>query len=171
MSDDGLPIADRAARLRDAFDRSFAEPRAADARLAEDLLAVRIAAEPYALRLSEIAGVFADRRITPLPSGFPALLGIAGFRGSIVPVYDLPTLFGHAPDEAVRWLVLAAKAPVAFGFANLDGHVRVELDAIVARDPGDQSSRHVRYFARTPEAVRPIVHLPSVLDEIRKFTR
>jgi purine-binding chemotaxis protein CheW len=167
MSDDGVPIADRAARLRDAFDRSFAEPRAADARLGEDLLAIRIAAEPHALRLSEIAGVFADRRITPLPGGFPALLGIAGFRGAIVPVYDLPALLGHRPGAALRWLAMAAAAPVAFAFAVLDGHLRVAPDAIIGHDDGEHQRRHVRFFARTAGLVRPIIHLPSVLDAIR----
>lgn len=169
MSDDALLSADRVVRLRDAFDRSFAEARPPDPPAAENLLAIRIGLEPYALRLSEIAGLFADRKIIPLPGGAPALLGIAGFRGAIVPVYDLPELLGHRVDETIRWLAMAAGEPVAFAFAVLEGHLRVPLDAIVPHEAGDHPRRHVQDFARTPELVRPIVHLPSVVDAVRRL--
>jgi chemotaxis signal transduction protein len=168
MSDDGLLSAGRVTRLRDAFDRSFAEARPPDPAATENLLAIRIGAEPHALRLSEIAGLFGDRKICPLPGSVRALLGIAGFRGSIVPVYDLGALLGDRPEETVRWLVLAASELVAFAFGALDGHLRVVLDSIVPGEPGEHPRRHVRDFARTPELVRPIVHLPSVLNAIRK---
>lgn len=166
---DGDPLSpDRVAKMRDAFDRSFAEARPSEPPPQEDLLAIRIGAEPYALRLSEIAGLFADRKITPLPDSVPALLGIAGFRGAIVPVYDLPVLLGHAAEETPRWLAMATSEPVAFAFAALDGHISVALDALVPNAADERPYRHVRDFARTPELVRPIVHLPSVLDAIRR---
>jgi len=168
MSDDRLLYPDRAARLRDAFDRSFGEARPPDPPASENLLAIRIGSEPCALRLSEIAGLFADRKITPLPGGAPALLGIAGFRGAIVPVYDLPALLGHRPEEDVRWLAMAAGETVAFAVGALDGHLRIALDEIIPHETGEHPRRHVRDFARTGELVRPIVHLPSVLDAIRR---
>ncbi|HEV8679354.1 MAG TPA: chemotaxis protein CheW [Stellaceae bacterium] len=168
MSDAGLLFTDRVAALRDAFDRSFAEARAPAPPASEDLLAVRIGAEPYALRLSEIAGLFAERRITPLPGSTPALLGIAGFRGTIVPVWDLAVLLGHEA-EAVRWLAMAAAEPVAFALAAVDGHLRIALDAIVASTAGDGPQPHVRHFARLPGPMRPIVHLPSVLEAVRRL--
>jgi purine-binding chemotaxis protein CheW len=168
MSDDRLMYSDRVARLRDPFDRSFAEARPPDPPAAENLLAIRLGLEPYALRLSEIVGLFADRKITRLPGGAPELLGIAGFRGAIVPVYDLPALLGHRAEEAVRWLVIAASESLAFAFAALDGHLRVPLDAIVPHEAGEHPGRYVRDFARTPDLARPIVHLPSVLDAVRR---
>ncbi|HTT79626.1 MAG TPA: chemotaxis protein CheW [Stellaceae bacterium] len=168
MSDDGLLSAGGVLRLRDAFDRSFAEARRPDPPAIEKLLAIRSGPEPYALRLSEIAGLYADRKITPLPGSVPALLGIAGFRGAIVPVYDLPALLGHRPEEAARWLVTAAGAPIAFAFAALDGHLQVAPDAIVAREEAAQPLLYVREFARTAEIMRPIVHLRSVVDAVRR---
>ena len=50
--------------LRRAFDRSFAEAPggAPEADALESLLAIRVGGDPYALRLSEIAGLFADCR-------------------------------------------------------------------------------------------------------------
>ncbi len=99
MSDGGSQVTGRAAELRDAFDRVFAEAHPPAPPPSEDLLAIRIASEPYALRLTEIAGLFADRKITPVAGRVSALLGIAGFRGLIVPVYDLQVLLGCPPLE------------------------------------------------------------------------
>ena len=169
MSGDGRLSADRAAALRAAFDRGFAEPRPVDPAASEDLLAVRIGQEPYALRLEDIASLFAGKKITPLPGSTSALRGIAGFRGAIVPVYDLPVLLGHRAEEGPHWLALAAVTPVALAFGVLEGHLRVAIGAIAAHETAAHSPRHVRNFARTGEVVRPIVDIPSVLDAIRRL--
>ncbi len=179
MSDDRAQLLDRAAALRDAFDHSFAEPLPPDPPPLTDLLAIRIGTEPYALRLSEIAGLFADRKITPIASRVPALLGIAGFRGAIVPVYDLHVLLGHHAVEATRWLAVAADASVAFAFAAQEGQLRCGPDAIVPYQSGDGQSgdgqsddgpsrRHVREFVRTGDFVRPIIDLVVVVDAVRR---
>jgi chemotaxis signal transduction protein len=168
MSDDRLRFSNQVAEMRDAFDRSFTEARPPEPPPEEDLLAIQIGAKPYALRLSEISGLFSDRRITPLPGSAPTLLGLAGFRGAIVPVYDLAALLGHPPTETTRWLVTASGVPVAFAFAVMVGYVRVAREAIVAQATAQDERRHVQEFARTPELVRPIVHLPSVLDAARR---
>jgi purine-binding chemotaxis protein CheW len=167
VSDDGPLLADRAGRLRQEFDRSFAVPPPTDPQSGVDLLGIRLGGETYALRLSEVAGLFSERKVTRLPSGHTGLLGIAGFRGAIVPVYDLAALMGHAPEQSARWLVIADAAPVAFAFAALDGHVRVDRDAIVVREGGDQARRHVTDFAHTPALVRAIVSLPSLVGSLR----
>jgi purine-binding chemotaxis protein CheW len=121
----------------------------------------------YALRLAEIAGLFPDRKIIPLPGGPPALLGIAGFRGAILPVYDLPALLGLSLEPAPRWLAMAAGAPVAFAFTALDGLLRVGRDAIVVAHVADALPRpHVQLFLRASEQVRPIVDLASLLDAV-----
>ncbi|HEX3883811.1 MAG TPA: chemotaxis protein CheW [Stellaceae bacterium] len=164
----GSEVTDRAAELRDAFDRAFAEPRPPAPPPSEDLLAIRVASEPYALRLTEVAGLFADRKVTPVPGRASALLGIAGFRGAIVPVYDLQVLLGCPPLETARWLVIAAGTPVAFAFAVQEGHLRLPRSAIVSYRTGENQRRHVREFAHTTEFARPIVHLPSVLEAIRR---
>jgi purine-binding chemotaxis protein CheW len=167
VSDEGPLSADRAARLRLEFDRSFAAARPTDPLPGVDLLGIRLGAEPYALRLSGVAGLFGERKITGLPSAVPGLLGIAGFHGSIMPVYDLSAVMGHAPDLSARWLVVAGGASVAFAFAALDGHLRLDRDAIVVREAGAQARRHVRYFANTAELTRAIVELPSIVESLR----
>ncbi len=121
----------RAAALRLAFDRSFAEPLSPETMQRHDFLAVRVGAGPWAIRLAEVAGLFADRRITPVPSGAAGLVGIAGFRGTILPIYDLAGLLGQQASAPLRWLVAAAEAPVGFAFEGFDRHVRVTAEAIL----------------------------------------
>ena len=54
MIDTPSGVTARAAGLRHDFDRAFAEPIRFDTRSTEDLLAVRIGPQAYAIRLSEI---------------------------------------------------------------------------------------------------------------------
>jgi chemotaxis signal transduction protein len=166
MSDARSRIIERAAELRSAFDRAFAEPVLTDTSSKEDLLAIRAGAQACAMRLSEITGLFADKRIIRVPGGVAALLGIAGFRGAIVPVYSLPTLLGHAASQPPRWLVMATAAPVALAFEAFEGQLRVPQDAIVPQQSRTETRSYTRDFLRTQDVARPIIHVPSILAAI-----
>lgn len=161
-------VADRIAGLRADFDRSFAEPaRRHDVEHVE-LLAIRAGGRPYALRLSQTAGLFPDRPVTPLPGPLAALLGVAGFSGTIIPVYDLAALLGHAVPERPRWLVLATGTPpLALAFHDLDGHVRVPTDTIVAESEGRGS---LRGMVPLPGGTRAIVDLPAARGAVHALT-
>jgi chemotaxis signal transduction protein len=160
-------IAGRAAELRLAFDRAFAEPVRADTTLNEDLLAIRVETQAFAIRLSEITGLFADKKITPVPGSHAALCGIAGFRGAVVPVYDLQILLGHSSASTPRWLVIAAAAPVALAFEAFEGQLRISRDAILPQPARPEVRSYAREFVRTRNFVGPIMHLPSILDAIK----
>jgi chemotaxis signal transduction protein len=160
-------VAGHAAELRLAFDRAFAEPIRLDTRLKVDLLAVRIDGQAFAIRLSEISGLFADKKITPVPGSHAALRGIAGFRGAIVPVYDLQILLGHSSAATPRWLVIAAAAPVALAFEAFEGQLRVTEDAILPQPSRPEFRGYAREFLRAENFVGPIMHLPSVLGAIK----
>jgi purine-binding chemotaxis protein CheW len=164
-------LAERAAELRASFDRAFAVPIRSEAAATQDLLAIAVGTEPYAIRLSEVTGLFADRRITPIPGSSTALLGIAGFRGTIVPVYSLPMLLGHSPTQLPRWLVIAAVAPVALAFDQLDGHLRAAAEAILPRQSPEQARGYALEFVRTESVVRPVLHLPFVVDALGTMDR
>jgi chemotaxis signal transduction protein len=166
MSETLSGITKRAAQLRLEFDATFAEPVRLDTTLKEDLLAVRVDTQAFAIRLSEITGLFADKKVTPVPGGHPALRGVAGFRGAIVPVFDLQTLLGHGNAQAPRWLVVAAAAPVALAFEVFEGQLRVARDAILPQASRREARSYAREFVGTSNFVGPILHLPSVLDAI-----
>jgi chemotaxis signal transduction protein len=161
----------RAAEMRLAFDRGFADPVRFDTTATESLLAIRAGAQACAIRLSEVTGLFADKKITRVPGSVAALLGIAGFRGAIVPVYSLQLLLGQSGDPAgartPRWLVIAASAPVALAFEAFEGQLRVLPDAILPRQSRPEMKSYAREFVQTQTVVRPIMHLPSVLDAIK----
>jgi chemotaxis signal transduction protein len=160
-------LATRAAALRAAFDRSFAEPAQLEMTPMEDLLAVRVGDDVVAIRLSEIAGLYVGKKVTRVPGGDPALLGIAGFRGTIHPVYCIATLLGRPAAASPRWLVIAAAAPMALAFDGFERHLRVATETIRPRDVNAKDQPYARDFVLVQQFVRPILHLPSILDEIR----
>ena len=164
-------VKNRLAGLREDFDRSFTEPaRQHDAEYAE-LLAIRAGGRPYAVRLAQASGVHSDRPVTPLPGPQAALLGVAGFGGAIVPVYDLAALLGHPVPDRPRWLVLAAGAPpLALAFHDLDGHVRVPTAAIVGEPGGDTGRGVLRGMVPLPGGTRPIVDLLSARAVVHQLT-
>jgi purine-binding chemotaxis protein CheW len=158
-------ISKRAAELRRDFDRGFADPPSVGNETRQDLLAIRLGARRLAIRLSEIAGLFADKKITPVPGAAAGMLGIAGFRGSILPVYDLQSLLELSSSEAPRWLVIAAAAPVAFSFEAFEEQIRVPADSIKCEQTQAKNS-FTKEFIQTEGVLRPIIQLSSVLEAV-----
>ena len=163
MTEAAPRLSDRAAQLRHDFDRAFAEPVRADEAEEEDLLGIRVGEQACAIRLSEIAGIYAGRKVTRVPGAHTALRGIAGFRGSLLPVYDLQLLLGHARAESPRWLAVAAAAPIALAFATFDGRLRVPRREIIAHTKHADLAQYAQSVVRAAGFVRPILHLPSIL--------
>jgi purine-binding chemotaxis protein CheW len=119
-------VKDRAEDLRDNFDRAFAAAPELPAPAHVDLLRVRVAGEPYAIVLSEIAGLHVDLHVVPMPSPAPELLGVVSVRNAIMPVYDLRAVLASAAGPPPRWLVIGRCTPVlGFAFDGFDGHARV----------------------------------------------
>ncbi|GIM93126.1 chemotaxis protein CheW [Paractinoplanes toevensis] len=152
----------RITQLRSDFDRSFAQPLGSHDAGHVELLAIRAGGRPYALRLAQTAGLHPDRPVTPLPGPLPALLGLAGFAGTVIPVYDLAALLGHPISERPRWLVLATGTPpLGFAFHKLDGHVRVSAEAIIGEATGAGRRVVLRGMATLDGTARPIIDVPS----------
>lgn len=166
-------------KLRDEFDRAFAAPRMKPESL-ESFLILRIEGDRYAVSLRDVATVHADRRVVALPSPRAALLGLASFRGTLTPVYDLRRLLGHPaqsdPNEhsQQRWLlVLRTREAVGVSFDALEAHVRVAADRVASL--GDErlhertakSAAHVRGTLRLDDgALVPLIDMGSVLAAI-----
>ncbi|MDO9015978.1 MAG: chemotaxis protein CheW [Deltaproteobacteria bacterium] len=164
---------DRAAELRRAFDRSFAEAPAAGGAAPESVLAVRICDDPYAFRAAEVVALHRDLTVSPYVAGVArALLGLAVFRGVPVPVYDLGELFGAPPGAAPRWAVLArAPSLVALAFERFEAHALVGPEHLVAAPPGARAGALVRGGVIVGGALRPLVHVASVVDAIGRRAR
>ncbi len=148
--------ASAAASLREEFDRCFAtlpvplEPT-------EELLAIRVGGDSYALRLREVAEISAGHPVSRLPSTTPHLLGLAGLRthraGVVVPVFSLASLLGAAGGaDAPRWLALCdAQEPFALAFDFFEGHLRLPAAALHPDVPG-AARRFTSGLARAPSA-------------------
>lgn len=167
MSTSDARAIERFAELREAFDRSFAQTPIAEAVAVESLLAIRVGLDPYVLRMTEVAGLFADKKVTRLPSPVSELSGIAGFRGAVLPVYDLASLLGYPRPASPRWLVVIAVSPVALAFEEFDGYVTHREEAIAQEPQTGTRGGHVREVVQAGGFVRPVISLASVLEWIR----
>lgn len=173
MTDRAPQLQNAAAKLRAMFDASFAAQQATGAGAEVDVLAIRVAGHGYALRLSEVLAVHTERQLTPVPSPLPALLGLVGVRGLVVPIYDLRLLLGYGAGPAPRWLTLArATSPIGFAFEAFEAHYRLPLAAVVTGTAGEgQGNRFARGSVKTDAGPRPLLHLPSLIESVTKHAR
>ncbi len=184
------------AELRREFDAAFAAAPQAGTAARENLLAVRIGGDGFALRVSQIAGLYVDKAITPLASPLPELIGVAGFRGRAAPVYDLAALLGYGTSgtlsnsNTLRWLVLARSSePLALAFESFEAHFSVASAAEageIVRAPGSTlkvsaaqrpqvfdavrygSAGHGTTQSASQSTMRPLIDLDAIVDSIRR---
>ena len=161
----GQPRDPKLLALRAAFDRSFAEAASGERPESQDFLAIRVAATPYAVSLAEIQSLQMSRKLVAAPSQLPELLGLAGFRGVLTPVYDLGQLLGYHAEPSRKWLVVArSAAPVAFAFEAFDAHLRVTRDLLSPPEAGSSSA--IRGAVRHRDSTLALLHLPSLVEGI-----
>jgi purine-binding chemotaxis protein CheW len=126
-------------------------------------LAIRVAGDPYGVPLGDVAGLYVDRTVVAIPSKNPALLGVAGFRGTVAPVYDLRALLGYPPSEdassaRLRWLLLIGGGePISVAFEQFETQLRVAPDAISTADEGKAGM--TRGTVRGDGIERPVLSL------------
>ena len=179
MTIDETPSAARAAALRRAFDRGFAEPPRASNEEREALLTLRVSGDAYAVKLADITGLVADRKIVSLPSPALEFLGVAGLRGSTVPVWSLGALLGYGTtDEAPRWLILVGddgnRQALGLAFEQFDGHVSVLRAALSESPAGAQNAAGRSYLeqsVRVGDAHRGVLGISSITEAIRERTQ
>ncbi len=165
------PIANAVADLRNTFDRSYSlPPSSPGSEQIENLLAIRLAGNPYAIRVTEITGLANDRKTVALPSPIPELLGVAGIRGGLVPIYSLAALLGYARDVAqARWLALCGNEDqIGLGFSNLEGYLRVPAAQVYAAPQENITRGHVKDVARVGDIVRAVLSIPSLVEMIQR---
>ena len=152
--------------LRQDFDQSFARSTFGAKLVTLDFLAIRVAGDPYAIRLSEVQSLHVDRKLVVAPSLLPELLGVAGFRSILTPVYDLAQLLGYGAGLTARWLVIAqSAAPIAFAFDEFDSHLRVHPERVSSPET-DNGTAAVGGAVRGAAVTLPLLHLPSLVEAI-----
>jgi chemotaxis signal transduction protein len=158
---------DRVRDLRREFDASFAAPPRSEERLFEDYLAIRIAGDPYAIRLADVAALAARPSVAPLPSRRPECLGLVGHKGALAALYSLPALLGaDAGTSTPRWMaVLRAGAGLALAFDGYEGCARVALTDLASLGEAAKR-RHVARAARHAGATRLIIDIASIVNDL-----
>ena len=160
--------------LRSAFDRERAAPSSSRTDVqTESLLALRVSRDAYAIRVSEISCLATDRKIVAFPSPIPELLGVAGIRGALVPVYSLVGLLGYGAETGqVRWLVLCGTGePFALAFNNFEGYMRMPGAQLHQAEQKDVARTHVTHLARATDMVRAVVSIPLLRETIQERCR
>lgn len=165
---------DQASELRASFDQSFAERPNADSRNHIIFLGIRVHTQSFALRLSEISRVITDRKITPIPGVSSDLLGVLGFRGQMIAVYDLRVLLGYPRSDQPRWFAVAAGAhPVAFAFDMLESYCQVTPDNIALSEASSSVETQARFCGvlHINGSSRTILSIPSLIHDLRNNVR
>lgn len=158
-------FADQAVELGRAFDRTFAQAPTLDAGASTGFLRVRVGGDAYAFALDAIVGLFVDKAVVPLPRAGPQMLGIAGIRGAIVPVYSLRGLLGYEVErECPRWLVLArSPAPVGLAFEQFGGYLEARPSDLA---PAPRTDSHILGTLRSESGPCAILGIPSILEAL-----
>jgi len=168
-------VESKAAELRRAFDLSFALLPPQVSQEIEDLLTIRVTGDPYAIRLRDIAGLIAGRRMVPIPAVTLDLLNLAGIRGGVVPVFSLSSILGYAEQASgsPRWMILCgAEEPIALAVSDFEGHLRVPKSSLhIEENPRatrvGRGSQYVNQVASTDAGVRAVISIPLVVATIR----
>jgi purine-binding chemotaxis protein CheW len=162
--------ADRIAEIRQAFNESFARPPEHEGGSFDDLLSIRIAGDPFALPLTEIARIHQQRLITPLPGSPLMLLGIAGIRGRLVAVYDLARVLGYEQANAPhRWLAICrAEDRWALSLGEVEGQLRVSRSRLQTVERGEGGDGHVHAVFEDGSIVRAVLNVPAILATLRR---
>jgi chemotaxis signal transduction protein len=161
---DSPSLEQRAAELRQAFDESFAaRPNEAPPRL-EDMLAVRVAGDRYAIALSDVAALVARPVVVAAPVHALGFVGLFALRGAVIPVFGLDRLLGYAAEPgAPRWAVVARNEdPIAFAFSVLDGHLRLAASEVRPATDADPAAA-----LQSVADQRPVIALHRLIASIR----
>jgi chemotaxis signal transduction protein len=174
---------DLALRLREEFDRAFSLPAREHAVENADLLAIGLNGDGYALRVPEITGIAAGRKILPLPGAPAGLLGLSGIRGALVPVWDLAALLGYGTAgvtrRELRWLVLGpGEAPWALAFEEFQGYLRIprsDLHPIAdgggaAAGTGPAGAGFARETCFVDGSLRKVIGMQDLLEAVKAIT-
>jgi purine-binding chemotaxis protein CheW len=167
MSEGRLYSAERVESIRRAFDQAFAAPPPVGRSEEERLLGLGVGGDAFAIRLADIRGLVPAPGIVAVPGPEAALLGIAGLRGALLPIYGLAVLLGYpAPTEAPRWVVIVIVddgVPVGLAFDRFEGYLQIERAALVAREGASGGADATIGTVQTSQGGRAVIDVGRLL--------
>jgi chemotaxis signal transduction protein len=154
--------------LRRQFDAAFARPVGGTVAAAEEILAIRVAGDSFAIRVRDLSGLAKRPPLTTLPNRTRALLGLVGIHGVVVPVFSVAELLGYDTARLSQsWLVLhGIEEPVAFAFEAVDGYRRAPREAFCQATESHAEREHIVEAVRLDTALCPVLELGSIRDAL-----
>jgi purine-binding chemotaxis protein CheW len=161
-------FARRVSDLRESFDKTFALPPPSADRETVGLLAIRAGSGSYAIRVEQLSDVHGKCKVVPLPGAHPDMLGLAGIRGRLVPVYSLAALLGFGKTTSWTWLAICGSdRPLGLTFDDLEGYVQASPADLYPAAEFERSRGHVREVLRKDGATRSVVSASSIVTMLR----
>ena len=157
--------------MKTEFDLSFAKEPKVHISNHEDCLIVRLENDYYALKVSEMRGIEAQKKITPLPDEKPELLGISAIQGHLAPVYSLARIMGYADTSTQpRWTVMCdSNSRIALAFDILEGYFRLPRSDFSNVDPDSKKNKeHIAEALSFRSKIGRVISLPSILKALQK---
>lgn len=159
--------ANHAEEMRRVFDQSFASAPPIETADLISLIMIRVSGERFVLRMDEIHGIGRDQPVVPVASRISELMGIAGMRGALVPVFSLAALLGLPRTDEWSWLaIIQGESPMALAFDALES--RMEIRRTSLYEDASPARRHIRQLAQIGNQVCPVIDVPSLTEGIRK---
>jgi purine-binding chemotaxis protein CheW len=170
MIPENEPQSEQVRRLKSEFDRSFQTAALPSESGLDDFLGLRVGGMPYAVRLKQISRIMAGKRIVPIHGSAVGLHGITGFRGTIVPVFDLRGVLGYPGGGLLRWIMLTGSPEIiALAFDSFDGYLRVARETIAESEAAE--AHFIREVVRTENTCRPIIDVSTVAAAVTAQAR
>jgi chemotaxis signal transduction protein len=122
------------------------------------------------VRTHETCGLANDRKIVALPSATRELIGIAGIRGALIPVYSIAALLGYSADGVPgRWLALCGtEETFGLAFSQFEGCVMVPSSQVYAVERKDEAQAAAKRVVHTAGAVRAVISMSVIREAIQK---
>ena len=160
----------RLAELRRAFDEAFSLPPALPQEDGVDFLLIIAGGQPYAMRMSELAGVEVDRKRVVVPVQARGLLGLSAVQGQLVPVFDLASLLGSASTKAsARWTALHRGSElIGLAFEQMQPPRRVASRDVIPLERAREQAPLSREAIRVDSRLMHVLDIPSVVLTIRQ---
>lgn len=169
------PILLRLTDVRRAFDATFAAPVRSFEEERRSVLAIRAGEGRFAIRVEDLSGVEACRKIVKVPGSVPGLLGLTGLRGRLLAVYDLGAMLGQpsldmraGSRRELRWMLVCGKdSGIGLLIEEIEAFVRIADADLKPIEPG-VAGEYIRAVLQRGASIRGVVDIASIVAAVAR---